>query len=58
MKFEWEKLDNDTRRVKVIGGWIVQTKIFEEGSRGVMISESSVFIPDAEHKWEIEIELK
>lgn len=51
MKFEWEKLDESTRRAKVIGGWIVQCKIFEEGSKGVMISESSVFVPDAHHKW-------
>ncbi len=53
IEFVWEELDKSTRRVKVIGGWIVQCKVFEEGKKGVMISESSVFIMDRDHEWTI-----
>jgi len=58
MKFEWEtifsKVISDehfafTERVKVIGGWIVLNKIYAKG----VGHESSVFVPDPEHKWEI-----
>ena len=58
IEWKWEDLDNSSRRIKVIGGWIVQTKIFEESKRGVMISESSVFVADRDHEWEIMPEIK
>lgn len=62
MKFEWKEiktLDNDfTQRAKVIGGWIIRASTILAGSgfdAGDVpaISESMVFIPDPEHKWEI-----
>ncbi len=59
MKFEWEMLSRNekhingcvTERAKVIGGWIVRT-ICWDGDYQCQ-SESSVFIPDPEHKWKI-----
>ena len=59
MKFEWEDIyDNSknrtlsigTWRAKVIGGWLVSNTI--SCSRGLSIAME--FIPDQEHKWEIE----
>ncbi len=40
-----------TMRAKVIGGWIVKHK----DSTGYQeVSTSMIFIPDYEHRWEIE----
>jgi hypothetical protein len=50
MKFEWERLDVNTCRAKVIGGWIIHSV----GGDDVTQSESMVFIPDQNHKWRIE----
>lgn len=44
---EWEELGSQTRRMKVFGGWVVNSYSNE------FRTESSVFVPDAEHKWEI-----
>lgn len=61
MKFEWESIagkifskdeGNITRRAKVIGGWIINHIVWT--SKAHAQSESMVFIPDPEHKWEIE----
>lgn len=63
MKFEWETLissDPDfstgghgTERAKVFGGWVLKHMCWcnEEHVQ----SESSVFIPDPDHKWELEL---
>lgn len=65
MKFEWEELYFDpgnelnelTYRAKVFGGWIVKnfTRMMDsrESPEWIASSESMVFIPDPEHKWEI-----
>ena len=52
-RWEWEKLDEFNWRAKVIGGWLIKTRMFIEGKRGVVMSESMVFIPDSEHQWGI-----
>lgn len=56
MKFEWELLEgygyNSTHRAKVIGGWIVKKNDIEKEGLAV----SMVFIPDANHKWNLEEE--
>lgn len=50
IEFEWQKLDETTRRAKVIGGWIVHCcDIFQNTG----ISEALVFVPDADHLWEV-----
>lgn len=45
MKFELICIGRGVYRAKVIGGWIVNIA----SSAG----ETSVFVPDPEHKWEI-----
>lgn len=62
IKFEWECIytkvgENKvagivTNRAKVLGGWMVRT-ITWSGTE-VHCSESSVFVPDPTHLWEIE----
>lgn len=55
MKFEWETIHatsnniNITVRAKVIGGWIVKNRLITHNTPVMNL----VFIPDAEHKWEI-----
>ena len=44
LDWEWEKLDDYSCRVKVIGGWIVHT---ENKKQAI----SQVFVPDHEHGW-------
>jgi len=44
LPWQWEALDDETSRAKVIGGWVLCHKT---GSK----SESMVFIQDKEHAW-------
>ena len=46
IKFEWEYLDDETTRAKVIGGWIIRSY---DGN-----CESMVFVKDPLHVWEFE----
>lgn len=56
MKFEWEEIfDNHnsshfTCRAKVLNGWLV----LHFGGYANRSTSSMVFLPDPEHKWEIE----
>ncbi len=51
LDFVWEELhsteNSQTLRVKVIGGWIVQTTV----SDSKRVATSSAFIPDKDHEW-------
>ena len=49
-RWEWEKLDEVSRRVKVVGGWIVQSEAMSPKGQCAI---SAVFIPDSEHQWGI-----
>lgn len=58
MKFEWEIIfsnpgnsGSETARARVFGGWIVNNETWDGEKDSV--SESSVFIPDSDHKWTI-----
>lgn len=51
MVWEWEMLDESTRRAKVMGGWILQSHLV--GSKKTSLSESMVFITDPYHEWMI-----
>ncbi len=64
MKNKWEivTVNNDssnqtdvTGRLKVFGGWIVRScnLIYFDDDFNNVISESSVFVPDANHEWEL-----
>ena len=51
----WEKIDWETMRLKVPGGWIVN-HVSDNGKMSQtpehqIVSESSCFVPDPEHKW-------
>lgn len=47
--FDWIKIDNETYRAKVIGGWLVCISTLSINGN----SESLVFVSDPEHKWEV-----
>ena len=56
--WKWEKLDENTQRAKVIGGWVLLTTSTVTGTKGNGISETTVFIPDSDHLWNIIPEAK
>ena len=51
MEWKWERLDDNTSRVKVIGGWLVHRHRREDWGKSVAMSESMLFIPDRDHEW-------
>jgi hypothetical protein len=56
--FEWEKINKNlisyTYRAKVIGGWIVNNFSYDQTKEQTLpISESTVFVPDPKHEWEV-----
>jgi len=61
IKFEWEQICEigtlSTLRAKVFGGWLVRTVAWTHrwGDQQIQsLSESSVFVSDPNHEWEIE----
>lgn len=52
MKFEWQRLDTETQRAKVFGGWIVRSHDVDDCNNHYTV-ESMVFVPDPEHKWKV-----
>jgi hypothetical protein len=61
MKFEWERVDKDTCRAKVFGGWLVkcyETSHQYDHRQETFIewgcTSSVTFIPDVNHEWEID----
>ncbi len=52
IEFKWEKLSQDTIRLKVFGGWIVYTSERDDET-GNPTGACMVFIPDSNHEWEI-----
>ncbi len=55
MEWQWESLDANTRRAKVIGGWLVHCfRDFLGGKKDLtMSSESMQFVSDRDHEWHI-----
>lgn len=51
IKFEWETVDTDTFRAKVLGGWVMR---FDNEIGHNTWSSSTLFIPDINHDWEID----
>jgi len=55
IKWEWESLDECTKRARVIGGWLIlrlgATDI--EKNKRVQFRESIVFLADRDHEWQI-----
>ncbi|MDH4249349.1 MAG: hypothetical protein OEW39_16200 [Deltaproteobacteria bacterium] len=46
--FEWEALDAQTLRARVIGGWLVR---YHSHSGGVAMN----LVPDPDHQWAVEV---
>jgi len=55
MKFEWETLDDTTKRARVIGGWVLRSKDTDDCNSHYTV-ESMVFISDPAHLWNTEEE--
>lgn len=52
MKFVWEKIDADTERAMVYGGWLIRSRDIDACNTYYTV-ESMVFVPDEKHKWKI-----
>ena len=54
---QWEDIDNltNTQRLRVYGGWIVKHVSYFIPNNAV--SESSVFVPDPNHEWDLNDEV-
>lgn len=46
----WEEIEQNTKRMKVFGGWIVLHSDWLVTER-YQICESMVFVPDPNHEW-------
>lgn len=55
IKFEWEQVDHNAYRAKVIGGWLLENLYCAEPYLAPF-SASMAFIPDQNHEWEIDKE--
>lgn len=55
IEWQWEKLDENTLRAKVIGGWLVNYMITIDNEKGkdIGISQSMQFVADRDHEWAI-----
>lgn len=53
IEWQWEELSDGARRVKVIGGWIVNMHRRCDNGKLASFDQSSVFIPDRDHEWHI-----
>lgn len=50
LEWKWEKLDENTQRAQVFGGWLV---LHSEMMNNKSLSESLCFVPDRDHSWTI-----
>lgn len=61
LQWGWERLDENTMRAKVIGGWIIRCiggllkaeVVTVKEARNIPMSESMIFVSDPEHQWTI-----
>ena len=47
IEWQWEKLDDETARARVIGGWLVLHKTHAKNNS----AESVTFVADRDHEW-------
>jgi hypothetical protein len=48
----WEKMDENTQRTMIDGGWLVRTICPAPGDSGSkMMIGGIAFVPDTKHKW-------
>ena len=53
IEWQWEQLDEGTRRAKVIGGWLVNTHRRSDNGKASTFDQALVFVPDRDHEWTI-----
>lgn len=61
IEWQWERLDDNTLRAKVIGGWIVRCiggllkaeVVSVKEAKSLSMSESMIFVADRDHEWNI-----
>ncbi len=48
----WQPMDGDTERAKIVGGWLVRSFVMAEVG-GLLVKQIStmLFIPDPDHDW-------
>lgn len=53
MNIEWEKIDEEIHRAKILGGWLVTHKnaFSIPDSSSLNFSYSICFVPDPNHEW-------
>lgn len=52
IEFIWERLDDETQRAKVFGGWVVYTSDIDDETRN-SVGAAMVFVPDCNHEWNL-----
>ena len=52
----WEKIDAETSRMWVPGGWLVRSKMYagNDSGPGVSVCVHVIFVSDIGHDWEFE----
>lgn len=53
MQWNWEQLDEGTRRTKVIGGWLINTHRRCDNGKLSSFDQALVFVSDPDHQWVI-----
>ena len=53
IEWQWEQLDEGTRRVKVIGGWLVNTHRRLDNGKSATFDQALAFVSDRDHEWTI-----
>lgn len=51
ISYKWEEILPQTRRLKVFGGWFVETWAYDE--HRTVTATTAIFVPDPNHEWEI-----
>ena len=55
IEWTWERLDDNTHRAKVFGGWVVKHYSYVETEKKNVVNccESMVYVNDTDHRWHI-----
>lgn len=52
IEWKWEQIDDGTRRVKVMGGWLVNTHRIINNGKAMLSDQALVFIADKDYEWQ------
>ena len=55
---EWEEIDTYSERLKVAGGWVIRCWLRQSDLFANSTALQMLFVPDPQHKWELEDESK